>query len=47
LSAAARHQEALEALDEGIRVAEEKGDIQAAKEMRVFRKRAAKALAAD
>jgi len=31
--------EAMEAYEEGIRVAEEKGDIQAAKEMRVFLKR--------
>ncbi|SFM53040.1 Tetratricopeptide repeat-containing protein [Ectothiorhodospira mobilis] len=31
--------EAMEAYNEGIAVAEERGDIQAAKEMRVFRKR--------
>jgi predicted Zn-dependent protease len=34
--------EAIKAYDDGIRVAEEKGDIQAAKEMRVFLKRLAK-----
>lgn len=45
LTAAGRYQEAIAALDKGIETAEEKGDIQAAKEMRVFRKRAEKALA--
>jgi predicted Zn-dependent protease len=44
LAAAARHQEAIAAYDRGIDVAERRGDIQAAKEMRVFRKRAEKAL---
>ena len=44
LTAAGRYQEAIEALDKGIETAEKKGDIQAAKEMRVFRKRAEKAL---
>jgi tetratricopeptide (TPR) repeat protein len=39
LSALGRHAEAIEAFDRGIEVAESKGDIQAAKEMRVFRKR--------
>lgn len=39
LTAANRHQEALAAFDRGIETAEAKGDIQAAKEMRVFRKR--------
>ena len=39
LSALGRHTEAIEAFDRGIEVAESKGDIQAAKEMRVFRKR--------
>jgi predicted Zn-dependent protease len=34
--------QAMEALDRGISVAESKGDIQAAKEMRVFRRRAEK-----
>jgi tetratricopeptide (TPR) repeat protein len=43
LAAVGRHTEAIAALDKGIAVAEEKGDVQAAKEMRVFRKRAAKA----
>ena len=36
---------ALETFDQGIAVAEGKGDIQAAKEMRVFRKRAERLLA--
>lgn len=40
-------QEAVDAFDRGIEVAENKGDIQAAKEMSVFRKRALKALGAD
>jgi Tfp pilus assembly protein PilF len=44
LAAAQRHAQAVEALDKGIAVAEGKGDIQAAKEMRVFRKRSRKAL---
>ncbi|MEN8175930.1 MAG: tetratricopeptide repeat protein [Pseudomonadota bacterium] len=43
LAEAGRAGEALDAFDRGIAVAEQKGDIQAAKEMRVFRKRAAKA----
>lgn len=34
--------EAIAALEQGIRVAEEKGDIQASKEMKVFLKRAQK-----
>jgi predicted Zn-dependent protease len=42
LTAANRHQEALAAFDRGIETAEAKGDIQAAKEMRVFRKRVAR-----
>ncbi|EGV18577.1 hypothetical protein [Thiocapsa marina] len=45
LSAAGRHAEAILALDRGIAVAEAKGDIQAAKEMKVFRKRAERAIA--
>ena len=45
LSAAGRYAEALAAFDRGIAAAEQKGDVQAAKEMRVFRKRAEKALA--
>lgn len=44
LAAAGRHQQAIEALHKGIAVAEEKGDIQAAKEMKVFLKRSRKAL---
>ena len=40
-----RLQDAMAAFDSGIQVAEAKGDIQAAKEMRVFRKRAEKRLA--
>jgi predicted Zn-dependent protease len=43
LDALGRHAEAVSMLDQGIAAAEAKGDIQAAKEMRVFRKRAAKA----
>ncbi|MEJ2592916.1 MAG: tetratricopeptide repeat protein [Candidatus Thiodiazotropha sp.] len=34
-----RTEEAIRAYDEGIDIAEAKGDVQAAKEMRVFRKR--------
>lgn len=45
LSTLGRHAEAIAALDQGIATAESKGDVQAAKEMRVFRKRAAKSLA--
>jgi predicted Zn-dependent protease len=44
LSALGRHAEAISAFDQGIATAESKGDVQAAKEMRVFRKRAEKAL---
>jgi predicted Zn-dependent protease len=44
LDGAGRHAEAVEAFDEGIAAAERRGDVQAAKEMRVFRKRAQKAL---
>lgn len=44
LATAGRHRDALVAFDSGIAVAERKGDIQAAKEMKVFRKRTAKAL---
>jgi hypothetical protein len=43
LAAASRFEDAVAAYDRGIAAAEEKGDLQAAKEMRVFRKRAAKA----
>ena len=45
LAAAGRNREALAVFDKGIAIAEDKGDIQAAKEMKVFRKRAEKALA--
>lgn len=38
------HAEAVEVLDQGIEVAARRGDIQAAKEMGVFRKRSQKAL---
>ena len=39
LTALGRDAEAITAFDQGIAAAERKGDIQAAKEMRVFRKR--------
>jgi len=39
LAAAGRDDEAIAAYEDGIRIAEEKGDIQAAKEMKVFLKR--------
>lgn len=42
LTASGRDPEAIDAFDRGIETAEAKGDIQAAKEMRVFRKRAEK-----
>ena len=45
LADAGRPQDAIAAFDSGIQVAEAKGDIQAAKEMRVFRKRAEKRIA--
>jgi tetratricopeptide (TPR) repeat protein len=45
LAGAGRQAEAIAAFDRGIETAERKGDVQAAKEMRVFRKRAEKALA--
>jgi tetratricopeptide (TPR) repeat protein len=44
LQAARRPGEAIAILDQGIQIAEERGDIQAAKEMRVFRQRALKEL---
>ncbi len=44
LAAAGRHAEALSAFDQGIATAQAKGDVQAAKEMQVFRKRSLKAL---
>ena len=45
LVALGNYAEAIAAFDQGITTAEAKGDVQAAKEMRVFRKRAEKALA--
>jgi len=39
LADSGRNTDAIQAYEEGIRVAEEKGDVQAAKEMRVFLKR--------
>jgi Tfp pilus assembly protein PilF len=45
LADAGRPQDAIAAFDSGIAVAEARGDIQAAKEMRVFRKRAERRLA--
>ncbi|WP_295434992.1 tetratricopeptide repeat protein [uncultured Thiodictyon sp.] len=45
LEAVGEYAPALAAFDQGIATAERKGDLQAAKEMRVFRKRAEKALA--
>jgi tetratricopeptide (TPR) repeat protein len=44
LAALERHAEAIAAFDRGIATAERRGDVQAAKEMRVFRKRAQAAL---
>ncbi|WP_462329243.1 tetratricopeptide repeat protein [Thiohalocapsa halophila] len=47
LAAAGRHDEAMKAFDHGIATAESKGDVQAAKEMRVFRTRSQRALEAE
>lgn len=44
LAASGRHGEAVAVFDRGIATAESRGDVQAAKEMRVFRKRSEKAL---
>ena len=44
LAGAGKHAEAVRAFDLGIEAAQAKGDVQAAKEMRVFRKRSEKAL---
>ena len=44
LAECGRYDEAIDAFDKGIEVAEGRGDIQAAKEMRVFSKRAQKSL---
>jgi predicted Zn-dependent protease len=46
-SEAGRQREAIEALNQGIQTAEAKGDVQAAKEMRVFLKRAERAMGDD
>jgi Tfp pilus assembly protein PilF len=45
LAAIGEHADAIQAFDQGIAAAEAKGDVQAAKEMRVFRKRSEKAIA--
>lgn len=45
LAALGRHREAIGILEKGITTAETKGDIQAAKEMKVFLKRSQKAIA--
>ena len=44
LAEAGRHADAADVLERGIDVAEQKGDVQAAKEMRVFLKRARRRL---
>lgn len=44
LANAGNHAEAVSVLDRGIEVAERRGDVQAAKEMGVFRKRSERAL---
>lgn len=44
LAESGNHVEAVDVLDQGIEVAERRGDIQAAKEMGVFRKRSQSAL---
>jgi len=44
LAAAGSHAEAIDVLGQGIEVAERRGDVQAAKEMGVFRKRSLKVL---
>jgi Tfp pilus assembly protein PilF len=46
LAAVGRHEDAMRAFDHGIATAESKGDVQAAKEMRVFRGRSQRALGA-
>jgi predicted Zn-dependent protease len=45
LASIGEHAEAVDILGQGIEVAERRGDIQAAKEMGIFRKRSEKALA--
>lgn len=44
LATTGQHAEAVDVLDQGIAVAERRGDVQAAKEMGVFRKRSKEAL---
>lgn len=44
LATTGKHAEAVDVLEQGIEVAERRGDVQAAKEMGVFRKRSQKAL---
>lgn len=44
LAISGQHAEAVDVLDQGIAVAESRGDIQAAKEMNVFRRRSEAAL---
>ncbi|MGB5563833.1 MAG: tetratricopeptide repeat protein [Sedimenticolaceae bacterium] len=44
LASAGSHAEAVDVLGQGIEVAQRRGDVQAAKEMGVFRKRSQKAL---
>ena len=46
LSETGKHEEAIDVFQAGIAVAERRGDIQAAKEMGVFHRRAAKAVSA-
>ena len=43
LAGAGRHPEAIDAYDRGIAAAQSRGDVQAAKEMQVFRRRSEKA----
>lgn len=43
LAALERHAEAIAAFDRGTEIAQSRGDVQAAKEMRVFRKRSQRA----
>jgi predicted Zn-dependent protease len=47
LAHSGEHAEAVDVLGHGIEVAERRGDVQAAKEMGVFRKRSQKALGID
>jgi predicted Zn-dependent protease len=47
LATTGQHAEAVDVLGQGIAVAEQRGDVQAAKEMGVFRKRSKQALQTD